>query len=415
VVIPRPQYLDYLIQRRNNGLVKIITGIRRCGKSYLLFNLFVQYLIDNGFSDDHIIRIELDRKTHMVYRSAEAIIQYVDSRITDDSEYCLLIDEVQFLEDFEAVLSDFMRIPNLDCYITGSNSRFLSTDIATEFRGRGDQIRVTPLSFIEFSSAFDGSRDDAWEEYMMYGGLPHILKEKSDEDKARYLITLFDEIYTRDIIDRYGIRDEESLGDILNILSSSIGSLTNPRRISNTFKSKARKIVSEPTIASYLTYLQEAFIINRAQRYDIKGRRYIDTPSKYFFSDIGLRNARIRFRQHEENHIMENILYNDLCRRGYSVDVGVVEVRQQVEGERKAIQLEVDFVATKGNRKYYLQSALAIDSEEKLNQEVASLKHVGDSFGKILVVGRKRKPLYNDDGILVLGIIDFLLDDTILP
>lgn len=409
--IQREQYLNRLIERRENGSIKIITGIRRCGKSYLLFKLFTDYLRDDGVSENHIIKVALDDEENEKLLDRKVLGKYIRERIVDTEPHFILLDEIQLVEDFEKLLNGLNRNANLDIYVTGSNSRFLSTDIVTEFRGRGDEVRVYPLSFAEYLSAYDGTQQQAWADYFTYGGMPLILTRKSDEAKAKYLNTLFETVYLTDIIDRNNIRNETALESLVSILASAIGSLTNPKKLVNTFKSKGMGTVSDKTLGSYILYLQDAFLIEKAQRYDVKGKRYIDSPFKYYFTDVGLRNARLNFRQQEENHIMENIIYNELLVRGYRVDVGVVEHQETTsEGKHVVKQLEVDFVCNMGSQRYYIQSAFAMPNEAKLNQEKNSLTRIDDSFKKIIIDRDTIKPWRTDEGILIMGVQDFLLN-----
>lgn len=405
-IIERKDYLDKLILRKGNGLIKILTGIRRCGKSYILDPIFKNHLVDSGVKKDHIIKIDLDEIVNEKYLDPHELNHYVESLIKDDDMYYVLIDEIQKVKNFEAVLNGFLHKRNLDVYVTGSNSRFLSSDIVTEFRGRGDEIRIYPLSFSEFVSAFDGDKYEAWNEYVTYGGMPLILRQKTEEQKSKYLTSLFELTYMKDIIDRNNIDKDDVLDSLINILSSSVGSLTNPQKIYNTFISNGITDISKNTIISYVDYLLDSFLIEKVERYDVKGKKYIQTPQKYYFADVGLRNARLNFRQQEENHLMENIIYNELLIRGYNVDVGVVEVREK--DTRK--QLEVDFVCNQGSKRYYIQSALNLDTPEKTLQESKSLNNIGDSFKKIIVVKDNIKLWRNDDGILIIGIQEFLLN-----
>lgn len=404
--IKRDLYLNKIINRRENGLIKIITGIRRCGKSYLLDPLFKNYLLADGVKEDHIIKLELDRVENEKYRDSKALNEYIRSLIKDKDMYYVILDEIQIVKGFEFVLNGLLYEKNIDVYVTGSNSKFLSSDIITEFRGRGDQIKVNPLSFAEFLSAFNGDKYEAWNEYVTYGGMPLILSKKNDEEKSQYLKELFEQTYIKDIVERNNIQRIDILDSLINMLASSVGSLTNPQKIFDTFKSKGEKELSLNTINSYIADIEDSFIVNKSTRYDIKGKKYIQTPQKYYFSDIGLRNARLNFRQQEENHLMENIIYNELLIRGYNVDVGVVEVRE--EGKRK--QLEVDFVCNLGNKRYYIQSALNLDTKEKTIQESRSLNNIGDSFKKIIVVKDNIKLWRTDDGIVIMGIQEFLLN-----
>ena len=404
--IKRDLYLNKIINRRENGLIKIITGIRRCGKSYLLDPLFKNYLLADGVKEDHIIKLELDRVENEKYRDSKALNEYIRSLIKDKDMYYVILDEIQLVKGFEFVLNGLLYEKNIDVYVTGSNSKFLSSDIITEFRGRGDQIKVNPLSFAEFLSAFNGDKYEAWNEYVTYGGMPLILSKKNDEEKSQYLKELFEQTYIKDIVERNNIQRIDILDSLINMLASSVGSLTNPQKIFDTFKSKGEKELSLNTINSYIADIEDSFIVNKSTRYDIKGKKYIQTPQKYYFSDIGLRNARLNFRQQEENYFMENIIYNELLIRGYNVDVGVVEVRE--EGKRK--QLEVDFVCNLGNKRYYIQSALNLDTKEKTIQESRSLNNIGDSFKKIIVVKDNIKLWRTDDGIVIMGIQEFLLN-----
>lgn len=405
-IIERKDYLDKLILRKGNGLIKILTGIRRCGKSYILDPIFKNHLVDSGVKKDHIIKIDLDEIVNEKYLDPHELNNYVVSLIKDDDMYYVLIDEIQKVKNFEAVLNGFLHKRNLDVYVTGSNSRFLSSNIVTEFRGRGDEIRIYPLSFSEFVSAFDGDKYQAWNEYVTYGGMPLILRQKTEEQKSKYLTSLFELTYMKDIIDRNNIDKDDALDFLINILSSSVGLLTNPQKIYNTFISNGITDISKNTIISYVDYLLDSFLIEKVERYDVKGKKYIQTPQKYYFADVGLRNARLNFRQQEENHLMENIIYNELLIRGYNVDVGVVEVREK--DARK--QLEVDFVCNQGSKRYYIQSALNLDTPEKTLQESKSLNNIGDSFKKIIVVKDNIKLWRNDDGILIIGIQEFLLN-----
>lgn len=428
-MIERKRYLDKLISRKQNGLVKVITGIRRCGKSYLLFNIYKEYLKSTGVDEGCIICLALDDDENIKYRNPLELGKYIRQLTSDESkEYYVFLDEIQKVvtiqnpyidgvEDkisFVDVVLGLMKRGNIDLYVTGSNSKMLSSDILTEFRGRGDEIRVNPLSFVEFYNAFEGDKRDAWQEYFTYGGLPLILSKKTHEEKARYLQTLFDTIYLSDIMERNSLdREKNTLDDILNIISSSIGSLTNANKITNTFKSERQVNISNATVSKYLDYFVDAFLIYKASRYDVKGRKYIGSPFKYYFSDVGLRNARLNFRQQEENHIMENIIYNELCGRDFSVDVGVVEYcYKDANKKNKRANLEIDFVANKGSQKYYVQSALSIADEEKREQEIRSLSRVGDSFKKIVVVKDNIVPWHDDNGFLYIGIEKFLLDEA---
>ena len=404
--IKRDMYLQKLIDRQENGLIKIITGIRRCGKSYLLDPIYKNYLLSQGIKEDHIIKIDLDERKNNKYLNPDVLDEYIRSKIIDKNMYYVILDEIQKVEDFESVLNGFLHIENVDIYVTGSNSKFLSSDIRTEFRGRGDEIRVLPLSFSEFITGYEGNREEAWNEYKTYGGLPRILSQKTNEQKSKYLKDLFERTYLSDIIERHNIQRIDVLDSLVNILASSIGSLTNPKKLSDTFVSSSMKDVSINTITTYINYLLEAFLIEKAERYDVKGKQYISTPSKFYFSDIGLRNARLNFRQQEEDHIMENILYNELLYRGYNVDVGVVEIREK--NLRK--QIEVDFVCNQADKRYYIQSALSLPTREKTLQEERPLMNINDNFKKIIVVKDNIKNWTTEEGITVIGLQEFLLN-----
>lgn len=413
--IKRDLYLQELKNKQGNGLIKVVTGIRRCGKSYLLFNIFYDYLIKSGVKKNHIIKMQLDDLKNKKYRKAEVLMDYIENQIKDNDIYYILLDEVQMLEEFEEVLNSLLHIKNTDIYVTGSNSKFLSKDIITEFRGRGDEIHIFPLSFSEFMSVYKGDKYDGWNEYLTYGGLPMILSMKTDKDKSNYLNHLFKETYIKDIVERNNIKGEAELEELINILSSSIGSLTNPTKLYNTFKSIKNVDISQQTIINYLSYLEDSFLINKAMRYDVKGKKYIATPQKYYFEDVGLRNARLNFRQQEHNHIMENIIYNELRYRGYNVDVGVVDVRvKDKDGNYSKTKLEIDFVANQGSKKYYIQSAFRLSDEEKTYQEQRPLISVRDSFKKIIIVGEKIKLNRDEQGIVVIDIFDFLLNPNSL-
>ena len=410
MVIKRDFYLSKLIQHKKNGMVKIITGIRRCGKSYLLFKLFRDHLIESGIKEDHIISIALDDFGNRKLQNPDELYNYVKSQIVDNEEYYILLDEIQLVPEFESVINGFMHIPNVDIYVTGSNSKFLSSDIITEFRGRGDEIRVYPLNFSEFYSVYGGDFDKAWIMYCNYGGMPLCLSMETVADKAKYLTSLFDTTYLADIINRNNLRGNVEINELTDVLASSIGSLTNPLKLSNTFASTKNVKLSANTISSYLNYLQDSFLVERAVRYDIKGKKYINTPAKYYFVDLGLRNARLSFRQQEYTHIMENVIYNELRLRGYSVDVGVVENVEKENGVSVRKTLEVDFVVNLGNRRYYIQSAYSIPSEEKMEQEQASLLSINDAFRKIIIVNQSIMSGYNEQGILMLSLQDFLMN-----
>ncbi|MGN0177927.1 MAG: ATP-binding protein [Monoglobaceae bacterium] len=413
--IKRDLYLNKLIKREKNGLVKVITGIRRCGKSYLLFHLYHDYLINKGVQADHIIEIALDDIINKELREPMALYKHIKEQIKDNSDYYLFLDEIQFVGDFSDLVNGLSHIRNLDVYITGSNSKFLSSDILTEFRGRGDEIRVYPLSFAEYSTVYDGSVSQAWKDYYTYGGLPLILTRADDEMKAEYLTTLLDKVYISDIVERNKVRNESELGELINILASSVGSLTNPSKLARTFASIKQSKITNKTIKKYLDYLTDAFLMDKALRYDVKGKKYIETPSKYYFVDVGIRNAKLNFRQQEENHIMENIIFNELKIRGCRVDVGLVEIVETANnGKRVQKGLEIDFIATKGNNKYYIQSAFEMPTEAKEQQEKRSLQKVNDSFKKIVVVKDDIKLKRDDDGITTMGIFDFLLNENSL-
>ena len=413
--IKRDRYLNDLILRMHNGMVKVITGVRRSGKSYLIFHIFKAYLLNTGVDEAHIIELELDRRENRQYRDPDAILDYIKSRIVDREPYFILLDEVQMLKDFEEVLNSLLHIENADVYVTGSNSRFLSRDIITEFRGRGDEIHVYPLTFREFMQVYEGDVYHGWADYMVYGGLPLTVTMKTEEQKVRYLDSLFTETYIRDIMERHNIEKVQELGDLINVLASSVGSLTNPSKVAATFASAAHSETSQNTIRQYIEYLKDAFIINEANRYDVKGRKYIGTPLKYYFEDVGLRNARLGFRQVEENHLMENVIYNELRYRGFQVDVGVVPIRKRDNtGKQLSRQLEIDFVANLGSRRYYIQSAFQIPDREKEQQEKSSLHSVGDSFKKIVVVKDVVKVTRDEKGITTMGLYDFLLKEDSL-
>lgn len=413
--IKRDKYLNDLINRMHNGMIKVVTGIRRCGKSYLLFNIFKNYLLEQGVPASHIIMIELDQRKNKKYRDPDVILDYIESLIEEDGQYYIMLDEVQMLQEFEEVLNSLLHIRNADVYVTGSNSKFLSKDVITEFRGRGDEIHIYPLTFKEFMEAYDGDMYHGWAEYVVYGGLPLTVTMKTEEQKISYLTNLFKETYLRDIIERYHIEKIQELEDLINILASSIGSLTNPPKLEATFKSVIQSTISLNTIRQYIEYLEAAFIINKANRYNVKGRKYIGTPLKYYFEDVGLRNARLGFRQVEETHLMENVIYNELRSRGYSVDVGMVEKRGvNKDGKEYRSQLEIDFVANLGSKRYYIQSAFSMPTEEKRIQEKASLVNINDSFKKIIVVKDIVNVTRDEDGITTMSIYDFLLKENSL-
>jgi len=413
-MIKRDLYLNRLIERIGNGSVKVITGIRRCGKSTLLFKLFYDYLIGDGVADDHIITYKLDNIKNRKLRDPEILYDTIEKQIIDTDRYFVFLDEVQFVTDFSELVNSLNQIENVDLYVTGSNSRFLSDDILTEFRGRGDEVRVYPLSFAEFYSAYDGDKYEAWDDYFTYGGMPAIFEQKTEEQKGKYLQNLISKVYLSDIIERRKIIYKDELDSMVDLLCSSVGSLTNPSKISKTLCSAKGKSISDVTAKNYLDHLCDAFLFTPAKRYDIKGRKYLSTPVKYYVADVGLRNARLNFRQQEENHIMENIIYSELLIRGYSVDVGIVEATETVSGKRRQISLEVDFVATKGSKKYYIQSAYEMRTSDKEKQEHRSLLKINDSFKKIIVVKDNIKPRTDENGIVKIGIINFLLDGNSL-
>ena len=412
----RDLYLNKLIHKKNNGLIKIVTGVRGCGKSYLLFNLFHNHLLEEGVDEEHIIEVALDDRSNKELRNPDNMLKFVKEKIVDKQTYYIILDEVQLLDEFEDVLNSFLHIRNADIYVTGSNSKFLSSDLITEFRGRGDEIRIYTLSFREFVSVYDGSLDEAWNEYFNYGGLPLIFSMGTVGDKTTYLTSLFQKMYVSDIVERNKVRNKDELGELVDILASGIGSLTNPSKLAKTFKSVKGKAISDKTLKNYIDYLIDAFLISKAKRFDIKGKRYIGSHAKYYFEDIGLRNARLNFRQVEITHIMENIIYNELRIRGYKVDVGLVEhYSTGKDGKRQKKQLEVDFVATKGSEKYYIQSAaFAMSNEEKIAQEQRSLVHISDSFKKIIIVADNIKVRRNEEGITTMGLRNFLLDENSL-
>ena len=406
--IKRDYYLKELIDRIDNGLIKIITGIRRCGKSYLLNTIFKNYLIEQGTDEEHIIQLSLDENKNKKYLNPDVLDEYIRSLIKDKNKYYILLDEIQEVKDFESVLIGFMHINNVEIYVTGSNSKFLSSDIVTEFRGRGDEVRVYPLSFAEFFSVYDGSEERALSEYYTFGGLPLTILAKSDNSKINYLRTQKDNVYINDIVDRNKIQNKEELEMLVQIIASDIGCLTNPLKLSNNFRERDKlSTMTDKTIYNYLGYLQDAFMIEKARRFDVRGKRFIDTPQKYYFTDMGIRNSFLDFRQSEEiSHTMENVIYIELRKRGYNVDVGSVEIR---EGDAKK-QLEIDFVANKGNNKIYIQSALEMKTAEKVQQEQKSLLNVNDFFKKIIIVGDNIKRSRFDNGIIIMSIYDFLLD-----
>ena len=413
--IKRNSYLKQLISGKQNGLIKIVTGIRRCGKSYLLFKIFRNHLLEQGVTPDHIISLALDDILNEEYCDPKKLVLYIKENIKDSQIHYVLLDEVQMVDNFVGALNSLLHIDNVDVYVTGSNSKFLSSDIATEFRGRGDEIRIYPLSFSEFLSEYNGDKNDAWRDYITYGGLPLILSLESSQQKSNYLHNLYQTVYLKDLIDRNGIKKAIEFDALTKVMASSIGSPCNPNKLSNTFKSVSNTDLSSITIDNYLGFLQDAFLLEKASRYDIKGKKYIGTLSKYYFVDMGLRNCLLGFRQIEETHLMENVIYNELRSRGYLVDVGVVETRTRTENQgmlRK--QLEIDFVVNNGSKRYYIQSALSLPNEEKIEQEMASLKNVSDSFQKIIIVKDNIVPHHNESGILFINLYDFLLNREIL-
>ena len=413
--IKRDRYLNLLISKKHNGLIKVITGMRRCGKSYLLFTLFKDYLLSEGIEKSHIIEIAFDAYENKQYRDPDVLYPYLKEQIKDDGMYYVLLDEVQLLGEFEAILNSLARMKNVDVYVTGSNARFLSKDVITEFRGRGDEVHMYPLSFAEFMSVYPGTKQDGWNEYMLYGGLPLLLSFTTPDQKIAFLKSLFEETYISDIVGRHNIRNKAELEELLNILSSAIGSLTNPEQLAATFRSVKNKKISSNTIKKYIDYLCDSFLIDSAVRYDVKGKKYIDTPVKYYFTDMGLRNARLNFRQLEETHSMENIIFNELKIRGFNVDVGVImqyETNEKGNSVRK--QLEIDFVCNKGSKRYYIQSAYAIPDQAKMEQEQRSLMLTGDFFKRIIITKDTPAPYYNENGVLIMSVYDFLLNENSL-
>lgn len=413
--IERNYYLNKLISKKENGLIKIVTGIRRSGKSYLLDPLFKNYLIQNGVKEDHIIKLELDSIENEEYTNPKKLYEYIMNKIIDDNMYYIILDEIQKVDNFESALNSFLRKKNLDVYVTGSNSKFLSSDIITEFRGRGDEIKVYPLSFSEFMSTYNGDEIKGLDEYINFGGLPFVSTLKTNEEKIDYLNSQKNNVYINDVIERNDIKNDEELKILIEIISSTIGSLTNPTKLYNTFVSKGNKNITNKTISLYLKYLEEAFLIEKSKRFDVKGKRYIETPSKYYFVDIGIRNSLINFRQIEKNHIMENIIYTELRRRGFNVDIGIIEKRRNLNNTKKDYkQLEIDFVVNKGSDKYYIQSAYSIEDDKKKEQELQSLLNVGDNFKKIVIVYDHFIKWQDDNGIIYMSIYDFLLNENSL-
>jgi len=426
--IKRNKYLEMLQIRRHNGFVKVITGIRRCGKSYLMNDIFGEKLKEDGVKENHIIKFAFDSAEDLLLIGEDLqelvvnkkkvdpkkFIAYISQRITDDGMYYLLLDEVQNLDCFEAVLNGYLRNKNMDVYVTGSNSKFLSSDVLTEFAGRGDEIHVLPLSFSEFYANYKDGLDYAFDDFMVYGALPAVALMKTPEQKSSYLKTQLQNVYLKDIVERHNLNSDENIGELLDVIASGISSLTNPAKLASTFKSVKHASLSALTIDHYITYMQQAFMISKANRYDVKGKKYISTPYKIYFEDVGLRNARLDFRQIEETHLMENVIYNELRYRGYNVDVGVVGTRENIDGSSERRQLEIDFVANQGNKRYYIQSAYDIPNEEKMKQETKSFDKVNDSFKKIIVVGKSMKPRRNEKGYLIIGVKEFLLDPNSL-
>lgn len=409
MIIERKKYMQQLVQSKHNGLVKIITGIRRCGKSFLLFNLFKSQLEKEGIDKEHIIEMAFDDFANREYRDPEKFYQYVKAQIKDGRMYYVLLDEVQMMEQFEDVLNGLLHIPNVDVYVTGSNAKFLSKDIITEFRGRGYQIHVSPLSFSEFMTTYNGSKENGWIEYLQYGGLPPVVLQPNDEEKIKFLKDLWQETYLIDILNRNHIKNNAELEELLCMLASGIGGLINPQKLSNTFKTNKNVSISPATLKSYISYCSDAFLIEEANRYDVKGRKYIGTPMKYYFADLGLRNALLNFRQVEKTHLMENAIYSELRRQGFNVDVGVVTVNGKDEnGSSYRKQLEVDFVCNKGSRRCYIQSALSLPSQEKIDQETNSLRRLDDGFERIVIVGDHMSCNHDDNGILFMSIYDFM-------
>ncbi len=413
--IKRDRYLNTLISKEHNGLIKVITGMRRCGKSYLLFTLFKEHLLSEGVAEDHIIEIAFDAFENRKYRDPDVLYPYLKEQIKDGAMYYVLLDEIQLLGEFESILNSLIRMKNVDVYVTGSNARFLSKDVITEFRGRGDEVHMHPLSFAEFMSVYQGTKQDGWNEYMLYGGIPLVLEFTTPDQKIAFLKSLFEETYISDIVGRHHIRNKAELEDLLNILSSAIGSLTNPEKLSATFQTVKKKKISTSTLRRYIDYLCDSFLIDSAIRYDVKGKKYIDTPVKYYFTDMGLRNARLNFRQIEETHSMENIIFNELKMRGFNVDVGVIvqyETNGKGNGTRK--QLEIDFVCNQGSKRYYIQSAYAIPDQAKMEQEQRSLMLTGDFFKRLIITKDTPAPYYNESGVLIMSVYDFLLNQNSL-
>lgn len=415
MIIRRDTYLQKLIAKRHNGKIKIITGIRRCGKSFLLSTIYAEWLREQGVDNEHIININLEDRRNRLLRDPDALLAYIDSKLTDCEMHYVMIDEIQLVPEFEDVLNSYLNMSNVDVYVTGSNARFLSKQVRTEFAGRGEEVRLHPLTFREYITTTNENRNDALRDYMIYGGLPQVVEKRTHEEKVEILKALFENTYISDIVERYKIRNTEVLDELLNILASSIGGLTNATKLANTFESVKHEKVSRNTIVSYLEYICDSFLMGKASRYDIKGKKYIDSPYKYYFSDCGLRNMRLNFRQIEYTHLLENVIYNELIARGFSVDVGVVpkQIRDE-NGERSRQYLEVDFICNQGSKRYYIQSAYKMSDEEKVKQEEASLRNIDDSFKKIIILGEYTPVLHNESGITIIGIYDFLLKENSL-
>lgn len=414
MIAKREAYLQKLIDRDGNGLVKIVTGVRRCGKSFLLFGLFRKWLRKNGVGDSRVLEIALDDRRNAGLRNPDALLARIEERVRGRGRHYVLLDEVQLVPEFEDVLSTLLHFGNVEVYVTGSNSKFLSSDIVTGFRGRGDEVRIHPLRFCEFAAAVKASRERAWHEYAVYGGMPHLLALKTDADKAEYLSRLVGEVYLSDIAERHNVRNRVELDELADIIASGIGAYTSPQKIANTFRTVKGTAISEKTVSSYLGYMMDSFLVSKAARWDVKGRKYVGSPAKWYFEDVGLRNARLNFRQQEESHIMENVIYNDLVARGCKVDVGVVEAVERKDGVQSHKRLEVDFVVNLGMKRCYVQSAFAMPNAEKREQEIRPFAKIPDSFSRIVVVKDDIKPWMDESGVLTVGLLDFLLDDDIL-
>lgn len=413
--IKRDHYIQRLIASKNNGLIKVISGMRRCGKTYILMKLFYDYLIENGVNDDHILRVALDDRRNKELRNPDIMLAFIDSHVKDSKIHYVFIDEIQMMDNFIDVLNSFLHMENLDVYVSGSNSKFLSSDIVTEFRGRSDQIQIYPLSFSEFLSVYEGDKRDGWEEYWRFGGLPQVVLMKSEEQKRSFLLSVFENTYKRDILERHSIRKQSEFSDVLKVIASSIGSLTSTRKLAQTFKSVSQVSITRATLEKYIAFLTDSFLMEQVVRYDIKGKKYIGSPVKYYFTDIGVRNAVLGFRQMEETHIMENIIFNELKRLAYQVDVGRVQVSEtNKNGDYIRKQTEVDFVVNKADQRFYIQSALSLPTREKTLQEEKSLMNIGDAFQKIILVGGSVKPWHTEEGVLIAGLLDFLLNPNII-